>query len=234
MRRSTTATSASPPSTRAPTASRPPTSSGASCRCAPAAVVLEMLDAFGDDADRLVRRAGTGSLRRELAGRDRRRAYRDRTPCRVRRHRSERTAVGVDALPEVARHRRVRRPARRVLRSRPAPATLAAPMRRRSVTPSWCRRGSSASRSCPPRRASWAPSPPAPPTCSPSPPTSCSARSSPPAPTPPAASRFEQFDLSRHRLRGRSICSHCSPGKVVETLENVDTTRINFVSPEVD
>ena len=60
-----------------------------------------------------------------------------------------------------------------------ARAALAVPMaiggavtaaRRRSVRPSWCRRGSSASRSCQPRSVSWARSPPAPPTSSPSPP----------------------------------------------------------------
>ena len=60
--------------------------------------------------------------------------------------------VGVDAVPAVARHRRVRRLAGQGVRWRPTTANDAD--ERRSITPRWCRRGSSASRSCPPRSAS--------------------------------------------------------------------------------
>ena len=108
--------------------------------------------------------------------------------------------VGVDAVPEVARHRRVRRLARpRGAGGADRPPT-ATPTRRRSATPSWCRRGSSASRSCPPRSACWAPSPPAPPTCSPSPPTNSDRASNPHRTSVAPTLQCEQFDLPRHRV----------------------------------
>ena len=165
------------------------------------------------------------------------------------RDRSERGPVGVDAVPAVARHRRVRRPARPLGtggRRRRRRTAVATPTRRRSVTPSWCRRGSSASRSCPPRSASWAPSPPAPPTCSPSPPTNSDTCLNPhrtsDAPTGvPSPDRTDS--LARHRCRVSNVRTSVRRLRVGPNgfgcgvraaRRKVDMRRINFGRPGVD